>query len=485
MRLTDLSDGDIVGSAGEIDILGMSADSRDISTGFLFAALPGERFDGLDYASQAIANGAAAVLGPPDPRLEALDVPIVTDPDPRHRLALMAARFFARQPKTIAAVTGTNGKTSVVNFTAQIWSELGYRSASLGTLGVVTGDQAVPLAHTTPEPVTLHRHLAELAEQGIECLALEASSHGLDQRRLDGVRIKAAAFTSFGRDHLDYHDDADDYLAAKLRLFDAVMAEDGIAILNADSDVYEQICNICASRRHEVVSYGETASDIRLRGVFSDGPGQRLELEVFGIRSEIKLPLIGDFQAMNALCALGFVLSAGGGQDEALAALGKLRGVPGRLDRVAIHASGAPVYVDYSHKPDALGAALTALRPFTKARLVVVFGCGGDRDKGKRPEMGSIAARLADKVIVTDDNPRTEDPRQIRAEVLAGCPDALEVGDRAGAIRAGLADLQPGDLLVIAGKGHERGQYVGDEIRPFDDSEEARAQVLELGGEVV
>ncbi len=482
MRLSDLTNGAVEGAAGTVEIGGLSVDSRRTRPGDLFAALSGTRLDGFDFIAEAVAKGAVAVLAAPDSRLDALPVPVLADPEPRHRLARLAARFFAHQPETVVAVTGTNGKTSVVNFTAQLWSGLGLPAASLGTLGVLSGDDEESLAHTTPEPITLHRHLAELADRGIEHLALEASSHGLDQRRLDGVRIEAAAFTNFGWDHLDYHADSEAYLAAKLRLFTVVMGEGGTAVLNADSEVFERLKKTCAGRRHEILSYGGGASDVRLRGLSSDPAGQRLELEVFGIRSEIRLPLMGDFQASNALCALALALATGSDREAAIRGLGELEGVPGRLDLVARHRTGAPIYVDYAHKPDALESAIKALRPHVDGRLVLVFGCGGDRDKGKRPEMGRIAARLADRVIVTDDNPRGENPALIRAEVLVGCPGAVEIGDRAEAILAGLAGLEAGDLLLIAGKGHERGQFVGDRVYPFDDSEEARRAALEGGG---
>jgi UDP-N-acetylmuramoyl-L-alanyl-D-glutamate--2,6-diaminopimelate ligase len=482
VRLSDLSDGAVGGAAGEVEIDGLSVDSRRVRRGDLFAAISGTRLDGFDFIAEALAKGAAAVLAAPDPRLEAISVPVIQDAEPRRRLARMAARFFARQPATVAAVTGTNGKTSVVNFTAQIWSGLGHSAASLGTLGVIAGKATEPLAHTTPEPIALHRHLAELAAGGVECLALEASSHGLDQHRLDAVEVTAAAFTNIGWDHLDYHADADDYLAAKLRLFGAVMADGGTAVLNADSDVFDRLQTVCQRHRHEIVSYGTAGSEVRLRGLSDDRAGQRLALEVFGIRSEIVLPLRGAFQAMNALCALGLVIATGSEAEAAMGQLERLKGVPGRLDLVAYHGSGAPVYVDYSHKPDALENALRALRPAAAGRLVLVFGCGGDRDRGKRPEMGRIGARLADRVVVTDDNPRSEAPARIRAEILAGCPDAIEIGDRAEAIRAGLDGLEAEDLLIIAGKGHESGQYVGDEVLPFDDTAEARAAAQECGG---
>lgn len=482
MRLSDLTEGQVTGAAGAIEITGLTADSRQVEPGFLFAAMPGSRLDGATFAAEAVARGAVAVLAPPASGLGALDAPVIEDADPRLRFALMAARFFGAQPSMVAAVTGTNGKTSVADFTRQIWVRLGFRAASLGTLGVIGPGGVQPLAHTSPEPAQLHALLKGLADDGVDHLAIEASSHGLDQRRLDGLRITAGAFTSFSRDHLDYHPTADDYLAAKLRLFGAVMDVGGIAVLNADIDVHAEIVSTCTARKHEIITYGAADSDLRLHRRVSLAGGQRLELEVFGIRSDIELPLVGDFQAMNALCALGLTIACGADRDRALAILPELKGVPGRLEHVAGHPSGAAAYVDYAHTPDALERALQALRPHTQGRLIVVFGCGGDRDRGKRPQMGAIAARLADVPIVTDDNPRGEDPAAIRAEVLPACPGGIEVGDRADAIRAGVGRLNAGDVLLVAGKGHEQGQIVGDEVRPFDDAAEVRRAVAELAG---
>jgi len=460
-------------------VAGLTADSRAVRPGFLFAALPGTQADGLDFAADAVRRGAVAVLGRPDPRLAALAVPTLADPEPRRLYALLAARFHGGQPRVVAAVTGTNGKSSVAEFARQLWTGLGRRAASLGTLGVVSDAGETPLQHTTPEPATLHRILRELADSGVECAAIEASSHGLDQSRLDGVDVAAGAFTSFSRDHLDYHATAAEYLAAKLRLFDAVMPEGRAAVLNADMAEYEEAAAICVRRSHRIVSYGARGAELRLRGREVRPGGQRLDLEAFGLRSEIELPLVGEFQAMNALCALGLVVATGGDRDRALALLPALAGVRGRLERVGALGNGAAVFVDYAHTPDALEKALKALRPHAAGRLVVAFGCGGNRDRGKRPQMGRLAGALADRVIVTDDNPRRERAETIRSEILAGCPGAEEIGDRAAAIRAGLRGLAAGDLFLIAGKGHERGQIIGDETHPFDDAEEARRALAE------
>ena len=480
MRLNELTEGRL---AAEVEVTGLTADSRAVAPGFLFAALPGTQVDGLDYAAEAVRRGAVCVLGRPDPRLAALAAPTLADAEPRRRYALLAARFHGRQPRIVAAVTGTNGKSSVADFTRQLWAGLGRRSASLGTLGVLREGRETPLQHTTPEPATLHRLLRELADEGVECAALEASSHGLDQCRLDGVDIAAAAFTSFSRDHLDYHRTAEDYLSAKLRLFDAVMASGRAAVLNADMGEFDEAAAACARRSHRVISYGARGAELKLRRRDAQAAGQRLDLEAFGLRSEIELPLVGEFQAMNALCALGLAVATGAEPARALDLLPRLAGVRGRLERVGSLARGGAVYVDYAHTPDALEKALRALRPHASGRLVVAFGCGGNRDRGKRPQMGRVAAALADRVIVTDDNPRRERAEIIRAEILAGCAGAEEIGDRAAAIRAGLRGLGADDLFLIAGKGHERGQIIGDETHPFDDAEEARAALAEAGGQ--
>jgi UDP-N-acetylmuramoyl-L-alanyl-D-glutamate--2,6-diaminopimelate ligase len=470
------------GATADPEITGITADSRQVLPGFLFAALPGAARDGRAFIADAIAKGAVAVLAAPGTDLADTGVALVTDDDPRHALALAAARFYARQPRTICAVTGTNGKTSVADFTRQIWTALGHRAASLGTLGIRAPGFAVKGALTTPDPVALHASLARLVADGVERLAIEASSHGLDQSRLDGLRLTAAAFTNLTRDHLDYHADMDAYRAAKLRLFDAILPRGATAVLNADSPDFGAFATVCRGRDQTVMSYGAKGEALRLEGVAPHAHGQRLRFSAGGRHFETELALVGGFQAHNALAALGLVAASGDALIDAAAALDRLIGAPGRLQLVATHKSGAPVYVDYAHTPDALETVLRALRPHTEKRLSVVFGCGGDRDRGKRPEMGRIATALADRVIVTDDNPRSEDPASIRAAIMAAAPGAREIGDRAEAIYAAASELEPGDVLVLAGKGHETGQIVGGEVRPFDDAEVARAAIAALGG---
>jgi UDP-N-acetylmuramoyl-L-alanyl-D-glutamate--2,6-diaminopimelate ligase len=467
-------------------IVGITADSRQVRRGYLFAALPGFRRDGRDFIDEAIARGAVAVLAPSGTLVTRGRRPlaVVTDDNPRRRLALMAARFHGRQPATIAAVTGTSGKTSVASFTRQIWAALGHQAAAIGTLGISAPHPARPMdrpgALTTPDPVSLHADLKALAEAGFEHLVIEASSHGLDQFRLDGLCLAAAAFTNLGHEHLDYHRTMAAYLAAKRSLFERILGPGGVAVLNADAPEFAALAALCRARRHRILSFGRQGTDIRLDRLTAVADGQRLEITLFGETHSILLPLPGAFQAFNALCALGLAVATGAPPTAALAACERLEAVPGRLQMAARHPSGAPIFVDYSHKPDALATVLEALRPRAAARLVVVFGCGGDRDRGKRPEMGRIAERLADRVIVTDDNPRGEDPAAIRREVLAGCPGAREIGDRAAAIREAVAELSVGDVLLIAGKGHETGQIVGDRTLPFDDVTVARGAVEAL-----
>lgn len=475
----------------DIEIHGLTADSRRVEDGYLFAALPGTQQDGRHFIKEALDRGAAAVLAPEGTRLPSgakpeappRPVALLTDANPRRRLALLAARFFEAQPDNIATVTGTNGKTSVVNFTRQIWAADGYRAASLGTLGLEPKVAAEPGGLTTPDPVALHHCLADLKRAGYEHLALEASSIGLDQYRLDGLRVSAAAFTNLSRDHLDYHGDMETYRAAKLRLFQELLVEGGAgtAVLNADAPESGLYGQVAEARRCHVLTYGRAGKDIRLVSVTPEGEGLVLELEAFGKARKIKLPLAGLFQAHNALAALGLAVATGVEGGTALDALETLTPVHGRLEKVGTTPSGGLVYVDYAHTPDALESALTALRPHCDGRLIAVFGAGGDRDPGKRPMMGEAAARLADLAIVTDDNPRSEDPAAIRREILAAAPDAREADDRGKAIREAVAELQAGDLLVIAGKGHETGQTVGDRILPFDDCAEARAAIAALG----
>ncbi len=468
----------------DTEIRGLSADSRAVAAGYLFAALPGSRADGRAFIDQAVANGAVAVLAPEGTSLKGYDSPValITDANPRRRLAVMAARFYDRQPKTVATVTGTNGKTSVASFTRQIWQHLGHRAASLGTLGLEPPHPDAPASLTTPDPVELHRCLAALAGDGFEHLVMEASSHGLDQYRLDGVRVTAAAFTNLSRDHLDYHGDMDAYWAAKLRLFSDLLAADGTAVLNADLPVFGELRALCTKRGVRILTYGTAESDLRLMTQEPTTEGQRLRLDILGRAAKVNLPLAGTFQAHNALAALGLAIATGTEPDAALAAIAHLEGVSGRIEPVAGTPAGGQVFVDYAHTPDALETVLGALRPHTKGELFVVFGCGGDRDRGKRPMMGDIARRLADRVIVTDDNPRTEDPAAIRREILAAIPNAKEFSDRGEAIASAMAALGPGDVLVIAGKGHESGQIVGDRVLPFNDRDVARAVCQRMAG---
>jgi len=468
-------------SGDDPEIAGLASDSRAVRPGYLFAALAGGRADGAAFVGEAVARGAAAILVADAAPLADLAVPVIADPNPRQRLARIAARFYAPQPDTIAAVTGTNGKTSVADFTRQIWRRHGRRAASLGTIGIVGPDFATPASLTTPDPIVLHRELQALARAGIDHVALEASSHGLDQFRLDGLTLAAAAFTNLTRDHLDYHRDMAGYFAAKRRLFAELLPPGGTAVLNLDGAEGVALAALCRGRGRRVIGFGSAdGADLRLIASRPDGTGQIVTLEAFGTRRTVALPLLGAFQGSNALAALGLAVATGTPLEPALDALAQLEGVPGRMERVATHPNGAPAIVDYAHTPDALETVLRALRPHCAGRLVVVFGCGGDRDPGKRPLMGAIAARAADIAIVTDDNPRTEDAGLIRGAILAAAPSALEIADRRSAIRAAVALLEPGDLLLVAGKGHERGQIVGAQTLPFADAEEVRAAVAEV-----
>ena len=468
--------------ADDPDIGGLTADSRKVRPGDLFAALPGTRADGRDFIADAVKRGAAAVLAPRGTALGDTDAALITDDNPRRRFAQAAAQFFAPQPKTVVAVTGTNGKTSVANFARQIWAALGLQAASLGTLGITSPAGYVAGSLTTPDPVDLHKSLAQLARDGVTHAAMEASSHGLDQFRLDGVSIAAAAFTNLTHDHLDYHGDMGAYWNAKRRLFTEVMAPRRVAVINADSPYARELVTQCRNHWHKVITFGERGDDLRLRRMVPTANGQELELTVMGSVRQVRLPLAGAFQASNAICALGLVLATGGEADAATAALDRLEGIPGRLQHVATTASGATIYVDYAHTPDALATVLKALRPHAKGKLSVVFGCGGDRDATKRPEMGRIACEFADTIIVTDDNPRSEDPALIRAAIIKGCPGAREITERRAAIQTGVRELAAGDVLLLAGKGHETGQIVGDRVLPFVDADEARCAVAELRG---
>ena len=472
MRLATLMGNDFpaLPEGDATEIVGLTADSREVKPGFLFAALPGTKADGARFIPQAVAQGAAAILVPVDAKVS-VDIPVIADRNPRRRLALMAARFFGKQPGTVVAVTGTNGKTSIVTFVRQIWTALGLEAASLGTVGIVGPKGERPLGHTTPDPVTLQAGLAELAGEGVTHLAMEASSHGLAQYRLDGVRITAAAFTNITRDHLDYHESFDDYAYAKLRLFGEVMAPGGVAVLNADADHYAEFEAVSWARGHRVISVGRKGRGICLLGARPTARGQVLDIVHEGANFEVNLPLIGGFQASNALVAAGLAIGCGAPAAKVFAALEAIKGAKGRLEEVAHLPNGASIYVDYAHTPDALVNLLEAIRPHTEKRLAVVFGCGGDRDPGKRPQMGEAAARLADKVYVTDDNPRGEDPAAIRAAIMAAAPGAIEIGDRADAIETAMRGLEAGDVLVVAGKGHETGQIIGTRTIHFSDHE--------------
>ena len=456
------------------EILGVTADSRKVGPGVLFAALPGVTVHGRAFAAQAVAAGAAAVLS--DAPIEGLDAPVIVEADARRAYALAAAAFWGEQPQVCVAVTGTNGKTSVAGFCRQIFAAAGLDAASMGTLGVVMGDeQLTPPGMTTPDAGDVARILADLAKRGATHLALEASSHGLDQRRLDGVKLAAGGFLNLTQDHLDYHGDMATYLAAKLRLFETLLPPGAPAVLNADSQAYPAFEAAARRAGQPVLSFGERGEYLKLVSRQPTSGGQVLSIALDGQAHEVRLPLIGAFQASNALAAAGLCLAVGEKADSVLSALEQLEGAPGRLQRIGEGARGGAAVVDYAHTPDGLETVLRALRPHAEGRLIVVFGCGGDRDRGKRPIMGEIAQRLADVVVVTDDNPRTEEPAPIRAQILATSPGACEIADRREAIFAAAAMLSPGDLLVVAGKGHEQGQIVGDRIIPFDDAAETRA----------
>lgn len=480
MRLRDLLPSAPAAAELTLDVSGITADSREVVPGFAFFAMPGSKADGLAYADDAVARGAVAIIAerPFDGAVASIVVP-----DARAALAHATAALYPRQPETIVAITGTSGKTSVAAFVRQIWAELGHAAASLGTIGIVAPSQTVYGSLTTPDPVTLHQALQKLADDGVTHLAMEASSHGLEQRRLDGVRLSAAAFTNLSRDHLDYHASLDDYLAAKLRLFEMLLQPGQAAVVDADSDVSAKVIAACEKRGLKVMSVGTHGDVLRLLSQEADELGTRLTIGHGGETYSVRLPLAGSFQASNALVAAGLCLATGEAPERVFAALAKLEGAPGRLELVGTRA-GAPIYVDYAHKPDALEKVLSALRPLIRGRLIVVFGCGGNRDRGKRPLMGEIAARKADVVIVTDDNPRSENPADIRAAILEGARKiaahkVIEIGDRRAAIAAGIADLRSDDALVVAGKGHETGQTIGDKVLPFSDHEAIREALRE------
>jgi UDP-N-acetylmuramoyl-L-alanyl-D-glutamate--2,6-diaminopimelate ligase len=460
------------------EIRGVTADSRKVRPGYLFAALPGAKVDGRSFIPTALQAGAAAVLAPE--AMPNLPVPVAHAWDVRRAYALAAGAFYGAQPRICVAVTGTNGKTSVAAFCRQIFDRLGHKAASMGTLGVALsplagGDQLAPPGLTTPDAAEVAANLADLAQRGVTHLAMEASSHGIDQRRLDAVRLTAAGFLNLTQDHLDYHGTMGAYRASKLRLFETLLPRGGTAVLNADSDAYAAFASTAVTAGQTILSVGEKGQGLTLIQRAATAQGQSLTIQWEGETFEARLPLAGAFQAANALAAAGLCIAAGEDVGAVLAALEHIQGAPGRLQRIGAGPRGGEAYVDYAHTPDGLETVLKALRPHAQGRLIVVFGAGGDRDRSKRSLMGAAASKLADLVIVTDDNPRGEEPAAIRAAILAAAPGALEIGDRREAILSAVAGLREGDVLVVAGKGHERGQIVGDMTHPFDDIDEVAA----------
>jgi UDP-N-acetylmuramyl-tripeptide synthetase len=467
----------------DLHITGITADSRAVKPGYIFFALSGAKADGARFVPAAVAAGAILIVCGQTALMEAPGVPVLRVDDPRRALAVTAARYYRAQPDIIVAITGTQGKTSIANFTRQLWSLGGVPAASLGTIGLVRPDGSVTESLTTPDPVTLHEMLNSLVAEGVTHLAMEASSHGLEQRRLDGVRLSAGAFINLGHDHLDYHTDMEDYFAQKRRLFRELLPAGATAVVNADTERAADVIDDAYARNLKVMTVGAKGKAIKLESRVSDGFSQKLTVRFEGERYEVALPLIGDYQASNALLAAALCITTGSPPEGIFARMSELKGVPGRLE-MAGGVRGGMVVIDYAHKPDALVAALAALRGFASGKLVCLFGCGGDRDRLKRPIMGKIAMTQADRVIVTDDNPRTEVPASIRAEILAGATGAREIGDRREAIFAAVRELGPGDVLLVAGKGHETGQYVGDQVLPFSDHAvvaEALAEVSTAG----
>lgn len=477
MKLSDIIDKKLV---NDVDIKGITADSRQVKSGYMFVALPGLHFNGADFIGDAIKAGAAAVLCADDVKSTDKNVVWVTDPYPGRVFPKYVARFFAKQPRNIAAVTGTNGKTSVAFFTQQIWKHMGYEAASIGTLGIQADGYTKNTGLTTPDPVVIHKALSELCDLGVDHVVFEASSHGLDQRRLDGVNISAAAFTNLTHDHLDYHQNEQDYFNAKKRLFTEILKPQMTAVLNSDCPLIKELQKICTDRGHHIISVGRDDGDIRLLDQRTTSSGQEITLSYRSKIYDASLPLVGHFQATNALMAAGLVIGCGGDSDAVFKALSYLRPVRGRMEQAGRHPSGARIYVDYAHTPDALETVLKALKPHVRGNLSVVFGCGGDRDRAKRPIMGEIAERLADRIYVTDDNPRSENPADIRAEVLVGSPSGIDAGDRAHAIETAVADLENGDILLVAGKGHEQGQTIGNDVFDFDDVSVVRSAIAAI-----
>jgi UDP-N-acetylmuramoyl-L-alanyl-D-glutamate--2,6-diaminopimelate ligase len=463
---------DLAGIPSDSQVTGFAIDHRKVAPGTIFGAFRGARFNGEDFIEAAVAAGAVAVVARPGTQVEG--APLIEAKEPRREFARLASRFFRPFPQIAAAVTGTNGKTSTVELTRQLWRMDGHHAASIGTLGVTTADDQVTTGLTTPDIVTFLSNVAGLGREGVTHVAFEASSHGLSQYRTEGLPVRAAAFTNFTRDHLEYHGTMEDYFAAKMRLFNEVVDGDGTAVIWADDPKSAEVIERCLARGLAILTVGKGGETLRLLDRITTQLGQRLIVEADGKTRDINLPLIGAYQAANCLTAAGLVIATGGNIDKTLDDLSRVQPVRGRLERAVITASGAAVYVDYAHTPDGLRAAIEALRPHAKARLITVFGAGGDRDVGKRPEMGQIAAAMSDVAIVTDDNPRSEDPAAIRSAILAGAPGVREIGGRREAIAAAIAEAGAGDIVLIAGKGHEQGQIVGDRVLPFDDVSVAR-----------
>ncbi len=461
----------------DVEITNLSADSRTVSEGTLFAALPGTVLDGRDYIQSALDSGASAILSTPG--LD-LDVPYIASENPRLDYSKIASRLYAGQPKTLVAMTGTNGKSSTVEFLRQIWAHAGIKAACFGTLGVSYEGGYIPLSHTTPDAVVLHQTLAKLKEMGVTHVAMEASSHGLKQYRLDSVSVTASGFSNLTQDHFDYHPDVDDYFSSKVRLFTELTPTDAPVVINVNDEYGQKLAKICEDRGQRVIRAGWAGEDIRIDEVMPRSASQSIDLIVEGKRYKVELPLVGEFQILNAVAALGLARETGVDTDTAVEALTKLTGVAGRLEMAGRSKDGAPILVDFAHTEDGLDKLLRSVRPHTMGRMIIVFGCGGDRDPNKRPKMGAMAAKHADFAIVTDDNPRTEDAASIRKAVLQGCPDAEEIGDRASAIRFGINLLGPKDCLIIAGKGHEQGQIVGDKVIPFSDVEQVKIALTEM-----
>jgi UDP-N-acetylmuramoyl-L-alanyl-D-glutamate--2,6-diaminopimelate ligase len=471
MRLDSLI-GELAGNAGEARVTGFAIDHRKIAAGTIFGAFQGAKFNGEDFIAGAVAAGAIAVVARPEAKVEGAIH--IADANPRFAFAKIAARFFAPFPAHVAAVTGTNGKTSTAELSRQLWRIAGHSAASIGTLGVTTADEQVRTGLTTPDIVTFLSNMSGLAREGVSHAIFEASSHGLDQYRIAGVPVGVVAFTNLSRDHLDYHGDMDSYFEAKMRLFDEIATDTATAVIWADDIWSDKAITRAKARDLNLITVGEKGTGIRLISRKPTQLGQDLEIEVRGEAFKVKLPLIGAYQAANALTAAGIVIASGDDAEDVISALARVQTVRGRLERAAITRSGAPVYVDYAHTPDGLDAAIRALRPHTKGRLIVVFGAGGDRDTGKRPLMGAIAQELADIAIIADDNPRGEDPAAIRAAIREGAPDALDIGDRREAIAEAIRLAAADDIVLIAGKGHEQGQTIGERTLPFDDVQVAR-----------